>query len=64
MVRRFESQRLQAKMIFCSRKCKVLYYQGLIKPVNQSAFGVSLTIAKAFASGIDPWAISKLEAAF
>lgn len=67
-VRRSPSQIRQAKHIFCSRYCQARFYQretyqGSHKCVNQRAFGVSLTIAKAFAYEVDPWQISKREVA-
>lgn len=63
IVRRYPSQRAQAKRVFCSKTCKVLYYQALNKPANQRAFGVSLPIAQALVFGGDPWVLSKKEAA-
>jgi hypothetical protein len=41
VVRRFESQRVQAKHLFCSVACKTKYYQNRHKPVyNQHGFGI------------------------
>jgi hypothetical protein len=60
MVRRYPSQVLPAKLTFCCRYHRVLYYQGLHKPVyNQHAFGVSFVVAKAIVSGVDPWTVAK-----
>jgi hypothetical protein len=61
LVKRYPSQRAQAKLIFCSRSHKVLYYQGLQKPAIQHALGVSPLIAKALALETDPWSLSKHE---
>lgn len=66
LVRRFPSQLKQAKHIFCSRNCLERFYQNRTyqvshKSVNQRAFGVSLTVAKALAYEVDPWQISKRE---
>lgn len=60
-VKRYLSQRVQAKRIFCCRKCKVVYYQGLHEwsNYNQHAFGVSLIIAESMFLGVDPWTLSK-----
>lgn len=61
LVRRYPSQRDQAKRIFCSRKHMTFYYQGLHEwsNYNQHAFGVSLAIAESMLLGVDPWSLSE-----
>jgi endogenous inhibitor of DNA gyrase (YacG/DUF329 family) len=65
-VKRYLSQRVQAKRSFCSRKCKAVYYQGLHKwsNYNQHAFGVSLVIAESMLLQVDPWSLAEKGAAF
>jgi endogenous inhibitor of DNA gyrase (YacG/DUF329 family) len=66
IVKRFPSQRAQAKRIFCCRKCKAVYYQGLHewRNYNQRAFGVSLLIAESMLLQVDPWSLAEKGVAF
>lgn len=61
-VKRYPSQRAQAKLNFCSRRCTAVYYQHLHKPAIQHAFGISLHIARAIALETDPWSLVHPEA--